>query len=205
MIDGTVPIEGGWVERSDGVWESVEPQSVWQLFNGYDEEQTLARFPNALAWSDDVWQHHSADAGWRVQSPSASMYHMVDDPDEGASTSLANAGVSFNGCPAVLNTGHWQTVTSTVRNHTAGTDNFDYSDETQYGWACCDGHGRYFIEGCEAALDVAGEWSYRNDSSSRSSHIVFMPPDGVDLSTTNQIRGKVLASSTLPTSPSLPT
>ena len=121
---------------------------------------------------------------------------MVDDPDEGSSTPLADAGVSFDGCPAVLNTGHWQTVTSTVRNHTAGTDNFDYSDETQFGSVCCDGHGRYFIEGCEAALDVAGEWSYRNgsngsnDGSSRSDHILFMPTAGVDLSTTNQMRGK---------------
>ena len=110
---------------------------------------------------------------------------MVDDPDEGASTSLADAGVSFNGCPTILNTGHWQTVTSSVHNHTAGTDNFDYTDETDFDWACCDGHGRYFIEGCEAALDIPGEWSYRDNSS----HIVFMPPDGLDPSTAN-MRGK---------------
>ena len=180
-LDGTIPIEGGWVERESGIWESVEPQSIWQLFVGYggDAEQTLARFPNALAWTDDVWQHHSASAGWRVQSSSASMYHMVDDGDEGDSTALADAGVSFDGCPTVLNTGHWQTVTSTVRNHTVGTGEFDYSEDTEFSFVCCDGHGRYYIEGdaCHLATANCGRcYSSTHWTSDRHRLFCLIPP-----------------------------
>ena len=100
---------------------------------------------------------------------------------------LASADVSFNGCPVVLNTGHWDTKVSIVENHTAQTGTFDYADETSYTSVCCDGDGRYFIEGCEAALDTAGEWSYAADTPNR---LLFVAPDKQDPATLN-VHGKV--------------
>jgi hypothetical protein len=110
---------------------------------------------------------------------------MVDDPAVGGE-SISEAGVSFNDCPVVLNTGHWQTVTSTVHNHTAGTNKFDHPEDTKFEFVCCDGKGRFFVEGCEAAMDIEGEWSY---SASNPTRLRFMPPDGLDPNTAD-VRGK---------------
>merc|ERR1719203_1891609 len=102
------------------------------------------------------------------------------------SNTLAAAGVSFNGCPVVLNTGHWDTVSSTVQSHIAGGKTFNYTYDTKYDFVCCDGHDRYFIEGCEAALDSPGEWSYAANEPDR---LLFRPPDGTDPSQAD-VRGK---------------
>lgn len=99
--------------------------------------------------------------------------------------SLAAAGVSFNGCPVVLNTGHWDTVVGVVENHSAGGSTFYHADDTSFDFVCCDGDGRYFIEGCETALDTAGEWSYAANEPGR---IKLMSPTAGSL---GEVRGKV--------------
>jgi hypothetical protein len=78
----------------------------------------------------------------------------------------------------VLNTGHWQTHTSTIRNHTAGTSEFDYEEETDFEWLVSDGHAKYFVEGCEAALDTEGEWVYGTSDPTR---LLFRPPVASDV------------------------
>jgi hypothetical protein len=175
VIDGTIPLIGGWMHLGDGLYQSNAPQSVWQLFAG-SEPMTLARFPNALAFTERVWGHKNA-TGWRAGTTKATPNHMADDETvysyNGTSGRLKDAGVSFSGCPVVLNTGHWQTHTSTIRNHTAGTSEFDYEEETDFDTLCCDGHAKYFVEGCEAALDTEGEWAYGTADPTR---LLFRPP-----------------------------
>jgi hypothetical protein len=208
-FDGTIPISD-WsvVDESKQLYEA-KGQTTWQLFKD-GKSLTLARYPNAASWSAAAWEHDGVgsslvDSGWLVQSTSSTPNHMVDANGEieenvheyslleksetsdskleTSGNSLSAAGVSFNGCPVVLNTGHWSTVVSTVRDHTAGGSTFEYDDETPFTSVCCDGDGRYFIEGCEAALDAAGEWTYN-----AAGELLLLSPDSLPPS---NVRGKV--------------
>ena len=89
---------------------------------------------------------------------------------EAGHQSLAAANRSFDGCNLILNNEHWVTRRYVVDNHTAATVTFDY-DVSWAGEECqnspCDsslceeyaddGRARYFVDGCEAALDTPGE------------------------------------------------
>jgi len=204
-FDGTTLISNWEVVDSSKSLYAANGQTAWQLFMD-GKPMAVARYPNADPWSAEAWNHDDGDGGWLVQSDKSTPNHMVDG--EGAvgesvqeylllksaetkahgsrsSNSLAAATVSFNGCPVVLNTGHWDTKVSIVENHTAGTGTFDHADDTSFTSVCCDGNGRYFIEGCEAALDTAGEWTYAANTAGR---ILFMSPAGGAL---GEVRGKV--------------
>jgi hypothetical protein len=206
-FDGTIPISN-WelVDSSTSLYAATD-QQAWQLFVD-GEPMALARYPNANPWSAEAWNHDGGDGGWLVQADTSTPYHMVDGEgilgdtvheyllqvdqrgdsranSKRSSNSLAAAGVSFNGCPVVLNTGHWDTKVSVVENHTAGSGTFDHADDTSFDFVCCDGDGRYFIEGCEAALDVPGEWTYAADEPGR---MLFISPTGGNL---GEVRGKI--------------
>ena len=122
--------------------------TVWQLFVD-GAPLTAARWPNALAWTDDAW---SRDRGWASQAAGSSCGVSVDkgtaEPAEGevGHQSLAATGVSFNGCNVIMNNEHWVTRRYTVANHAAGTGTFDYETDSnvlcrRYG-TDVDGWGR---------------------------------------------------------------
>jgi hypothetical protein len=180
IIDGTVPIEGGW-DLFNGRYISKRNQSVWQLFvNG--RPLTSARWPNALMWTDDAWNQ---DQSWAVptnekdgRASGTFCGHTVDTgTTKHPKQKVTNTGVSFTGCNLISNNEHWETRRYKVKNHVAGTDSFDY-DVPQSNPGICekyadDGRAKYFIDGCLAALDAPGEWAYNADS-----RLVVLPHPG---------------------------
>ena len=86
-IDGTMELTG-WEAKSDahGVYyrsTAAYGDTVWQLFVD-GAPLTAARWPNALAWTDDAW---SRDRGWASQAAGSSCGVSVDkgtaEPAEG--------------------------------------------------------------------------------------------------------------------------
>jgi len=90
---------------------------------------------------------------------------VVDNPAWGATDIVADAGVSFNGCVGVFNSGQFSTSAGIVSDHTAGTDNFDYSPlSITYKYRVPSSASYFFEGGVDAAelvmLDRTEEWAY---------------------------------------------
>jgi hypothetical protein len=79
---------------------------------------------------------------------------------------LAASGIDWTGARATLNIGdRFTTYVRVVKNHSAGSDRFDYSSDLGPGpgappagsdkWGA---GGRYWLSGKKAALDAPGEW-----------------------------------------------
>ena len=161
ILDGTLPITSSWTQDSGSIYKTTLSEDIWQLFVD-GKMMTLARFPNAPAFSDLMWDR---DASRRIKlkdSTSASMNgHVVDDPASGAVDALAGAGVSFDGCVALLNFSPPMTTARVISNHAAGSDHFDYSPVLRNYKR----HLAYFLEGGvdnaeRAMLDSSEEWAY---------------------------------------------
>lgn len=169
ILDGTQEITTDWEQYDDNVWMTTAPFKFWQLF--IDEEMVgLARYPSVDLWSEDFWNRFTLR---EQDSELSSEGHMVDVAKdcEPETQTLAGQSNSFDKCIAILNTGHWWTVTSPVSNHVQGTAEFDYTNDVDFWFD--DGH--YFIE-CLTALDAPNEWGYdwEND-------IVYAwPADGIN-------------------------
>eukprot|EP00903_Cladosiphon_okamuranus_P003969 g3967.t1 len=155
VVDGTVEITADWEVDEGEIHKAKVKEGVSQLFVD-GKLMTLARFPNALAFSDEVWDYYRP----RAQQSRESVNGRVVDPGEGEK-SISGAGFSFDGCIALLNFGAHATATRVVENHRAGTAEFEYSPKllkykTTLG---------YFFEGGvgnagRKLLDVPQEWSY---------------------------------------------
>lgn len=129
--------------------DSIE--DVTQLFVD-DQIMTLARFPNALVWSEDFWSQ-------RTQKQSGSERGYIVGADE-----IAEAGVSFEGCMMLHNFENYASYVSSVTSHTSGNNIFEYNSIG--GWRHS---GAYFFEGGKGnaervMLDTAQEWAYDEDT-----------------------------------------
>ena len=158
-LDGTYPIASNWTQHSGNIYKTTLSEDIWQLFVD-GKMMTLARFPNALTFSDKMW--HRTDARRVKDTVLSKRGYVVDDPTLGATATLAGAGVSFDDCIAVMNFGNFATSARIVSNHTAGTNNFHYSPKVV---AYKPKSPRYFFEGgiddAELVmLDMAQEWAY---------------------------------------------
>ena len=189
-IDGTVVLSSSWERHPDPnnvygatkPWRTVLPvpqtERVWQVWVD-GQHQTLARWPNAEPWTETGYQLNTGR--WRYEKADVSSFgHCVDDtawhghPEKityGATDSLA-AQQKLEGCPVLLNLGHWDTAHTLITQHEAGQDYFSYDgaatgfgSSNSFSKRSGDGHGRYLVEGCEQVLDVEGEWAY--DSTGR--------------------------------------
>jgi hypothetical protein len=185
ILSGTLPITSNWTKHSGNIYKTTLSEDIWQLFVD-GKHMTLARFPNALTFSDKMWHHTDAR---RVKDTDLSKRgYVVDDPTLGATATLAGAGVSFDGCIAVMNFGNFTTSARIVSNHTAGTDNFRYSPEKTRAYK--PKSPMYFFEGgiddAELVmLDMAEEWAY--DESTKT--LYLWADDGLD-PTGRTIEGK---------------
>jgi hypothetical protein len=135
---------------------------------------TLARFPNALVWSDDFWEQRTSK-----QSGSERGYIVGEDE-------IADAGVSFTGCMMLFNFENYGSGVSYVTSHAAGTNTFEYVSSG--GWRHSSG---YFFEGGKGnaervMLDMAQEWAYDEDTR----QLYLWADDGLDPSG-RAISGKV--------------
>lgn len=159
ILSGTVPITSNWTKHSGAIYKTTLSEDIWQLFVD-GKMMTLARFPNALTFSELMWDPNKARR--LKDTDRSSGGHVVDDPTLGATATLAGAGVSFDDCIAVMNFANFSTSARVVSNHTAGTDNFNYSPEVR---TYKPRSPRYFFEGgiddAELVmLDMAEEWAY---------------------------------------------
>jgi len=146
-LDGTVEIIPTWELDEGNVYKATVPHDVTQLFID-DRLMTLARHPNALAFSEDAWRGRMLE-----QEPASSNGTVVD-------TALINQGVSYNDCVALLTLGAHVTYARLVENHTAGGDRFNYDPISTYKTTDI-----YHFEGGlnnadRILLDSAEEWSY---------------------------------------------
>lgn len=108
VLDGTVQIDSAWIHDEGHVYKTKLKQDVTQLF--VDQQlMTLARFPNALAFSNEVWHRNAA----RLDKSRASTNGHVLDGGQGA-RSIAALGSSLNDCVALLNFGAHSTASRLV-------------------------------------------------------------------------------------------
>ncbi|MDF7801301.1 IPT/TIG domain-containing protein [Pontiellaceae bacterium B1224] len=143
------------------VYRTTLPQDfgpIKQLFVG-DKIMTLARFPNAPAYSDTVWTSEAQRLKFRdgqvEEGQISDRTHAVDN-SVGTHT-LANSGVSYVDCVAVTSFSGVQYVTE----HEPGDAQFTYSSSGGYA----DARRTYFMEGGlgyaeRVMLDSEGEWAY---------------------------------------------
>ncbi len=182
-LDGTTAITNRWTLDEGSVYKTTLFEDITQLFVD-DELMTLARFPNARVFSEEMWDY----ASHRQRESSTSRYVVVDDPDSGAADTLAGAGVSFNGCVAVCNFADHITYARLVEDHAAGSDTFNVDWMEKIGTS-----NYYFMEGGSngaerVMLDTAAEWAY-----DESAKILYLwPEDGLD-PTGRGIYGKTMA------------
>lgn len=175
-LDASIPLTGDNIVGSwsqDGELWTVELApgvTVWQLFTDSSNELPLARFPNVQG--EDIW---NASLAFRSQDDAQSSDGNVVDAlrpcedDFDAPTTLESQP-NFDGCMAVLNIGHWETIESKVENHMGSS--FQYTNgEVTYK----NNLGRYFIE-CLAALDSPNEWGFDWESN----ELVVRLPETMD-------------------------
>ncbi|MDF7826518.1 hypothetical protein P4B35_20980 [Pontiellaceae bacterium B12227] len=160
-LDGTVAITSSWTVDTNNIYRTTVTNDVTQLFVD-GEMMTLARYPNALVFSDSCWK--GADL---AQDPGSSNGTVID-------AALAGTGISYSGCVAVMTLGNHITYARLVKNHTAGTNSFNYDPVSTYKTS-----DDYFFEGGlnnadRVLLDAAQEWSYDESSDT----LYFWAEDG---------------------------
>lgn len=146
-LDGTTAVSGSWTLDEGNVYRTTVSEDVTQLFVD-GELMTLARHPNALVFSETCW------GGGRLAQDAGSANGTVID------AALAETGISYNGCVAILNFGAHATGARLVENHAAGSDTFNYTQLDKYKTS-----SGYFFEGGlhnagRILLDTEQEWAY---------------------------------------------
>ncbi|MGJ8641661.1 MAG: Ig-like domain-containing protein [Opitutaceae bacterium] len=172
-FDGTTTISSNWTQDSGNVYKTTLSEDITQLFVD-DQIMTLARFPNALVWSDEMW-----DARTKKQNNSGRYVNGADIVGE--------TGVSFEGCVGLFNFGAYATNIALVSSHVAGSNDFDYAPTSGIYRTTDD----YFLEGGvdgaeRALLDIAQEWAY--DESTKT---LYLWADDGQNPNGRQIAGKV--------------
>jgi hypothetical protein len=136
---------------------------------------TLARYPNALVFSDDCWNKGVSRMEWDAGSANG----IVVDEE------LVGLGFSVKDCIAILNCGNHHTAARVVENHTAGSNTFTYATVQRYKTT-----NEYFFEGGSnnaerVLLDTAEEWGY-----DESTGTLYLWADDGQNPTGRQIFGK---------------
>ena len=67
IIDGTTALKPTWRSHSNGIYSSTIQPTIWQFFAN-NQMQTSARWPDAIAWTPDMW---NKDTHWIQQDPSS--------------------------------------------------------------------------------------------------------------------------------------
>ena len=118
---------------------------------------------------------------WAYTDPASALGRVVDSPlgpaAVGHRSGLAASGVDWTGARATLNIGdRFTTYVRIVKNHSAGSDRFDYNDHLGKGPGAGGTYAgdRYWLSGKKAALDSPGEWFYE----SATQKLFIWTPDG---------------------------
>ncbi|MGL1888963.1 MAG: DUF1565 domain-containing protein [Reichenbachiella sp.] len=167
VLDGTSPISTQWSLHENNIYKTTLSEDIWQLFVE-DKMMTSARWPNANAWSMDMWDKENT---WGHQEESSTDGNFIDDGQR----DLAGTGIDFTGSIAIMNTGSWLSFARKVNTHGAGSNSFTY-DEIGSEYHHKTQNGSYFFEASYACLDVENEWYY--DATTKE--LFFIPPNGTD-------------------------
>ncbi|MDF7799095.1 Ig-like domain-containing protein [Pontiellaceae bacterium B1224] len=164
-LDGTVAITNSWALDIGNVYKTTVSEDVTQLFVD-GEVMTLARYPNALVFSDACWSKGAARIEWDAGSSNGTL---VDEE-------LVGLGFSLTDCIAILNCGNHHTAARLVENHIAGSNTFNYAEVQKYKTT-----NEYFFEGGKdnaerVLLDSAEEWGYDESTGT----LYLWADDGLD-------------------------
>jgi len=154
ILDGTVAITLPWTQNasSPNIYETTLSQDIWQLFID-DEQQVMARWPNAQFTDNSIYDHFNWAKGTDANDGTSNTHIKVDNnghPD------LAATGINAQGAMVVANVGNWKTWARTVTNHSAGQNEFDY---TQAG-SFVNVKNYFYLECKKELIDTANEWYY---------------------------------------------
>lgn len=207
---GTVLFEGvktftyNWQPYADNnnIYVSDVPEDIWQLF--VDGSMMLnARWPNADNPFEDFdnsswWDRYKS---WCKADGDYSGFEKTDNTTyrgwlrENGAQNMAATGIDFNGKVAVLNVNSMETYAGIIKNHTAGTNDFEYELHPDVISGINDKvagvihknrvHAYFFFENGLDLLDVPGEWYY--DKTAKKVYIY--PPEGVDINSV-EVRAK---------------
>ncbi|TLX71840.1 T9SS type A sorting domain-containing protein [Labilibacter sediminis] len=179
QIKGTEVIDKVWSVHQGNIYKTSFANDIWQLFVDGDMV-TSARWPNAHAWSEDMW---SREQSWGHQDATSTYGTMVDD----GTMNLAGQTEDFTGAIAILNVGSWLSFAEKVTSHGGNSGTFNYTTnfkEAQFHHKI--NHGSYFLEASLACLDAPNEWYYN----STTNELYLYTDDGQD-PTGRLIQGKV--------------
>lgn len=183
IFDGSDEITGAWTPypENNNIYQLTIDKNIWQLWQE-DIPLTLARFPNAAAWTQDMFARYT---GRRKEGPTSINGTMVDTGDDSINTPLKDAapGESLNDTIAVMNLRNWNSYARYVEDHAPNSSTFNYDNTKIFH---IPGHGAYFLEGGKKdkgllLLDAPGEWTITEaDIDGDAATLYYWPLDGKD-------------------------
>ena len=115
--------------------------------------QTSARWPDAIAWTPDMW---NKDTHWIQQDPSSEDGLFIDAI---GGAELSRVEHSFTDAIVIMNVGSWLSFARKINSHDKNSNQFTYEKiGKQYHHKI--GNGSAFIEGSLACLTIPSEWFY---------------------------------------------
>lgn len=151
IIDGTMAITTSWTLDSGTIYVTELTQDIWQLFIN-DEQQVMARWPNAQFTDNSIYDHFNWAKG--TNSGTTDTHMQVDTSD--GHPSLAVTGIDAQGAMVVANVGNWKTWARTVTSHSAGQNEFDYTQAGSFKNV----KNYFYLECKKELIDVNNEWYY---------------------------------------------
>ena len=153
IIDGTVEITSGWTLDSGNIYVTDLSQDIWQLFID-NEQQVMARWPNAQFSDASIFDHFNWAKATNGGDGTTNTHIQVDVTN--GQPNLATSGINAQGAMVIANVGNWKTWARTVTNHSAGQNDFDY---TQAG-SFVNVNNYFYLECKKELIDADNEWYY---------------------------------------------
>ena len=177
IIDGSDPLKPSWRKQGGNIYSAKINNDIWQFFAN-NEMQTSARWPNAKAWSAEMWDKDTSS----IQQSKDSSDGLFIDAEGGEE--LRKVNKSFKDAIAVMNVGSWLSFARRITAHEPKSSSFSY-DKIGNRYHHKIANGSAFIEASPACLDYPGEWFFDKDTKILS----WIPPQKKHPSKFN-IRGK---------------
>ncbi|MCK4958155.1 MAG: right-handed parallel beta-helix repeat-containing protein, partial [Planctomycetes bacterium] len=177
ILDGTEALKVKWQKYKGDIYSASLDREVWQLFID-DKLVNVARWPNASFEDGSIWDSHLCmrytdrlydykEKKFLGNTKPGIIYDQTPVFADGTteneklknSQTLAETGIDFTGCVAVLNLGHWLTWARPILEHNAGDNHFTYdANKTKMSKFL-----HYYIYGLPC-LDRQNEWWFDKDS-----------------------------------------
>ena len=166
IIDGTTALKTKWKLYNNKIYSTKIQKDIWQFFaNG--KMQTSARWPDAIAWTEQMW---NKDTHW-IQQDSASIDGLFIDKTGGPELNKTNQ--NFTDAIAIMNVGSWLSFARKIIYHEKNSNKFTYEKiGKQYHHKI--NNGAAFIECSLSCLNKPTEWFY----DPKIQELYWIPPNG---------------------------